>query len=57
MEWQRATSTKTKATTVSFAIKVMGTVFQDSEGCILVDFLQKGDTINISCYIWMLKEL
>jgi hypothetical protein len=35
----------------------MGTVFWDSEGCILVDFLEKGKTINAARYVQTLKEL
>jgi hypothetical protein len=45
---------KAKARTVPLADKVMGIVSWDSEGCILVDFLLKGETINMVHYFQML---
>jgi hypothetical protein len=35
----------------------MRTVFWDAEGCILVDFLLKGETIKATYYIQALKRL
>jgi hypothetical protein len=35
----------------------MATVFWDSEGCILVDFLEKVETINAARYVQTLNEL
>jgi histone-lysine N-methyltransferase SETMAR len=35
----------------------MGTVFWDSEGCILVDFFEKGETINAARYVHTLNKL
>jgi hypothetical protein len=35
----------------------MGTVFMDSEGCILADFLGKGQTINAARYVQTLNKL
>jgi hypothetical protein len=37
--------------------KVMFTVFWNSEGVVLTDFLQKGATVNSECYIITLKYL
>jgi hypothetical protein len=34
----------------------MGTVFWVSEGCILVEFLLKRETINMAHYVQMLKK-
>jgi hypothetical protein len=44
---------KTKAT----AGKVMVTVFWNSEGVELTDFLEEGATVNSECYIITLKYL
>jgi hypothetical protein len=44
---------KTKAS----AGKVMLTVFWNSEGVVLTDFLEKGATVNSECYIITLKYL
>jgi hypothetical protein len=49
---------KKKARTIPSAGKIMGTVFWNSEGCILLlDLLPKGETINAARYVDMLKEL
>jgi uncharacterized membrane protein len=37
--------------------KVMATVFWDSEGILLVQFLKTGATINSERYVQMLKKL
>lgn len=58
MEWHHQNSpTKKKAKTVKSAGKVMGTVFWDAEGCILVEFLEPGQTINAARYVQTLKKL
>jgi hypothetical protein len=41
MEWYHTTSPKKKPKTVPLAGKFMGTVFWDSEGCKVVDILEK----------------
>jgi histone-lysine N-methyltransferase SETMAR len=52
MEGYHITSPKKrKQKTVPSASKVMGTVFCDSEGCKLVDFLEKGETVNAARYV------
>jgi hypothetical protein len=43
LEWNHMTSPKKEARTISLAIKLMGTVFWNAEGCILVDFLLEGE--------------
>jgi hypothetical protein len=48
---------KKKPTTEPLASKVMGTVSWDSEGCIMVNFLEKGEIINAACYIQTLNQL
>jgi hypothetical protein len=35
----------------------MGTIFCDSEGCILVDFLEKGEMIAAARYVQTLNKL
>jgi hypothetical protein len=42
---------------VPSAGRVMGTVFWDSEGCMLVEFLEKGETINAARYVQTLNVL
>jgi hypothetical protein len=42
---------KRKQKTGPSARKVMGTVFWNSEGCKLVDFLEKGETISAARYV------
>ncbi|KAJ9598788.1 hypothetical protein L9F63_026674, partial [Diploptera punctata] len=37
--------------------KVMGSVFWDAQGCILVEFLEPGQTINAARYIQTLVKL
>jgi hypothetical protein len=46
-----------EAKIVPSAVKVMKTVFWDSEGCILIDFLEKGQTINSAHYVQTLNKL
>jgi hypothetical protein len=47
---------KKKLETVPPAGKFMGTVFWVSEGCVLVDFLEKGKMIDAACYVETLNE-
>ena len=52
MEWHQSTSPKKNAKRVpSTPGKVMGTIFWNADGRILLDFLPKGETINVACYI------
>ena len=46
-----------KARTVASAEKIMMSVFWDTEGVLLVDFLEKGATINSEYYCSLLKKL
>jgi len=39
------------------ADKCMETIFWNTEGCILVDFLLKGETINTACYVQTLRKV
>jgi hypothetical protein len=39
------------------ACKMMGTVFWDATGCILVKFLPQGETVNAACYLQTLNKL
>jgi hypothetical protein len=55
-EWHRTTSPKKEPKTVLSAGKVMGIVFWDSEGGILVNFLKKGETNNAARYVQTLKQ-
>jgi hypothetical protein len=57
MEWHHTTSPEKNPETVPSASKVMGTVFWDSEGCILVKFLEKGETISAARYVQTLNKL
>jgi transposase len=47
---------KKKLKTVPSAGEFMGTVFGDSEGCILVDSLEKGVTINAAGHVQTLNK-
>jgi len=58
MEWHHLDSpTKKKPKTVSSAQKIMGTIFWDAEGCILIEFLETGKTINAARYVQTLLKL
>ncbi|PNF41780.1 hypothetical protein B7P43_G02607, partial [Cryptotermes secundus] len=58
MEWHHLHSpSKKKAKTIPSAAKVMGTVFWDAEGFILVKFLEPGQTIDAAHYVQMLHKL
>ena len=46
-----------KAKTVPSAGKVMATVFWDADGILLIDYLQKGQTINGTYYASLLAQL
>jgi len=57
MEWHHLHSpSKKKAKTVPSAVKVMGTVFWDSEGFILAEFLEPGHTITAARYVQTLHK-
>ena len=58
MEWHHLDSpTKKKAKTVQFVGKVVGSVFWDAQGCLLVEFLEPGQTINAARYTQTLVKL
>ena len=58
MEWHHLDSpTKKKPKTMPSAKKIMGTIFWDAEGCILIEFLELGKTINASHYVQTLSKL
>jgi hypothetical protein len=57
MEWDHVTSSKSKAKTVPTASRIMGIAFWDTQGYIFIDFLLKGETINMACYGQILKRL
>jgi hypothetical protein len=56
MDWLYTSPKMKKTRTVPFSRKVMGTVFWDAEGCILIDFLLKGRTISVAHYIQTLRK-
>ena len=57
MEWHCLDSlTKNKTKTMPSAKKIMGTVFWDAEGCILIEFLEPGKTINAARYVQTLLK-
>jgi len=58
VEWHHLHSpSKKKAKTVPSAAKVMGTVFWDAEGLILVEFLEPGQTITAARSVQTLHKL
>ena len=58
MQWKHSTSpAPKKAKVVSSAGKVMAFVFWDAKGIVLIDYLQKGKTINGEYYAKLLREL
>ena len=58
MEWRHPTSPRSKnLKSQQSAEKVMVTVFWDSVGVILVDFMSNGAKINSDVYIDTLKKL
>ena len=58
MQWKHSISpTPKKAKLVSFAGKKMASVFWDAKGIVLIDYLQKGETINGKYYAELLREL
>ena len=58
MEWKYSTSpAPTKAKVVSSAGKVMASIFWDAKGIVLINYLQKGKTINGEYYAKLLREL
>ena len=58
MEWHHLDSpTKKKPKAMPSAKKIMGTVFWDAEGCILIEFLEPGKTLNASHYVQTLSKL
>lgn len=40
----------------AFSLKEYGNVLWDAEGCILIDFLPPGETINAARYVETLKK-
>ena len=58
MEWHHLDSpTRKKPKTMPSAKNIMGTVFWDAEGSILIEFLEPGKTINASYYVQTLRKL
>ena len=58
MQWKHASSPPPKkAKVVSSAGKVMASVFWDAKGVVLVDYLEKGQTINGEYYSNLLRQL
>jgi len=51
MEWRHTLQTKTKFKQTTSTQKIMCTMFWDTKGVLLVDFLPQGSTINagVSC--------
>ena len=57
-QWKHPVSSlPKKAKTVPSAGKVMASVFWDADGILLIDYLQKGQTINGTCYASLLTQL
>lgn len=57
-QWKRSDEpTPKKAKTILSAGKVMASVFWDSRGVIMVDYLPKGQTINSAYYCTLLRRL
>jgi len=40
-----------------FAGKILASIFWDKGGIFLIDYLQKGQTINAECYLFLLVQL
>ena len=58
MQWKHPSSPPPKkAKVVSSAGKVMASVFWDAKGIVLIDYLQKGHTINGEYYANLLRQL
>ena len=58
MEWHHLDSpTKKKPKTMPSAKKIMGTIFRDADGCILIQFLERGKTINAAHFVQTLVKL
>ena len=57
MEWRHLHSQSKKTKAVPSAVKMMGTVFWDAEGLILVEFLERGQTITAARYVQTLHKL
>jgi hypothetical protein len=58
MEWHhRSSPHKKKFKVQTSAGKIMASVFWDSEGTLLVEFLERGATINSEQYVRTLKKL
>jgi hypothetical protein len=58
MEWHHLDlPTKKKPKTMLSATKIMATVFWDSKGCILIEVLEHGKTINAAHYVLKLLKL
>ncbi|GFX27903.1 mariner Mos1 transposase [Trichonephila clavipes] len=58
MEWRHISSpTRVKAKHILTPRKIMCTVFWDSKGILLIDFLPRGQTINAAGYCETLRKL
>jgi len=58
MEWHHLHfPSKKKAKTVPSAVKVMGTIFWDTEWLILAEFMEPEQTITVACYVQTLHKL
>jgi hypothetical protein len=58
VEWHHANSPKEKKfKSAPLAGKVMAMVFLDSEGCLLVDIMSQGTTVNSDAYLATIKKL
>jgi hypothetical protein len=56
MEWDHTTSPKKQLKRSTLSWHGYGKCLWDGEGCILVDFLEKGETINAAHYVQTLKK-
>ena len=58
MEWKHQSSpTPKKPKMVASAGKIMASVFWDSEGIIMIDYLAKGETVTSEYYVRLLNKL
>ncbi|GFV84432.1 histone-lysine N-methyltransferase SETMAR [Trichonephila clavipes] len=58
MEWRHTSSpTRVKPKHILTPQKIMCTVFSDSKGILLIDFLPRGQTINAAVYCETLRKL
>ena len=58
MEWQQSGSPRPKKFQVQkCAGKVLALIFWDQDGILLIDYLPKGQTINVEYYLFLLVQL